>query len=89
MSCAKVSPPSSAPEKPTIPATFAQVAATLIWEFINNETKKEPVEAVAEAKVEAVSAASEKPLTAKELKDLLAQSKNAAENDEDCLMCGS
>jgi len=56
---------------------------------LNNETKKEPVEAVAEAKVEAVSAASEKPLTAKELKDLLAQSKNAAENDEDCLMCGS
>ncbi len=56
---------------------------------LNNETKKEPVEAIAETKVEAVSAASEKPLTAKELKDLLAQSKNAAENDEDCLMCGS
>ncbi|MEZ4816627.1 MAG: ribonucleoside-diphosphate reductase subunit alpha [Flavobacteriaceae bacterium] len=56
---------------------------------LNNETKKEPVAAVAETKVEAVSAASEKPLTAQELRNLLAQSKNAAENDEDCLMCGS
>ncbi|MEZ4777894.1 MAG: ribonucleoside-diphosphate reductase subunit alpha [Flavobacteriaceae bacterium] len=56
---------------------------------LNNETKKEPVAAVAEAKVEAVSAVSEKPLTAQELRNLLAQSKNAAENDEDCLMCGS
>ncbi|MEZ4874865.1 MAG: ribonucleoside-diphosphate reductase subunit alpha [Flavobacteriaceae bacterium] len=56
---------------------------------LNNENKKEPVAAVAETKVEAVSAVSEKPLTAQELRNLLAQSKNAADNDEDCLMCGS
>lgn len=56
---------------------------------LNNETKKEPVAAVAETKVEAVSAVSEKPLTAQELRNLLAESKDAAENDEDCLMCGS
>jgi len=41
------------------------------------------------SKVEAVSAVNEKPLTAAELRDMLAQGKNAAENDEDCLMCGS
>ncbi len=56
---------------------------------LKNETKKEPVAQAVESKVEAVSAASDKPLTAKELRDLLAQSKNAADNDEDCLMCGS
>ncbi|MEZ4857555.1 MAG: ribonucleoside-diphosphate reductase subunit alpha [Flavobacteriaceae bacterium] len=56
---------------------------------LNNEAKKEPVAAIAETKVEAVSAVSEKPLTAQELRSLLAQSKNAAENDEDCVMCGS
>ncbi|MAO07948.1 MAG: ribonucleoside-diphosphate reductase subunit alpha [Alteromonas sp.] len=58
---------------------------------LNNDKKQETVEAeaVKETKVEAVSAVSEKPLTAKELKELLAQSKEAADNDEDCLMCGS
>nr|MCH9660472.1 ribonucleoside-diphosphate reductase subunit alpha [Bacteroidota bacterium] len=56
---------------------------------LKNDAKKEPVPEMAEAKVEATSAISDKPLTAKEMKELLAQSKNAAENDEDCLMCGS
>jgi len=55
---------------------------------LSNEAKKEPV-AAATSKVEAVSAVNEKPLTAAELRDMLAQGKNAAENDEDCLMCGS
>ena len=31
----------------------------------------------------------EKSLTAQELREMLAQGKDAAENDEDCLMCGS
>jgi len=56
---------------------------------LNNEKKSEPTEAVEEKKVEAVSVASEKPLTAQELRELLAKSKDAANNDEDCLMCGS
>ena len=59
---------------------------------LKNETKKEPVAAAAamsETKVEATSAVSDKPLTAQELRELLAKSKDAAEDDEDCLMCGS
>lgn len=56
---------------------------------LNNEKKEEPVAVVEEAKVEAQSAASDKPLTAQELRELLAKSKEAADNDEDCLMCGS
>lgn len=56
---------------------------------LNNERKKEPEQVAQEAKVEAVSAASEKPLSAQELRELLAKSKEAADNDEDCLMCGS
>ena len=57
---------------------------------LNNEKKEQPTPAVVEeAVVEAQSAVSDKPLTAKELKEMLAQSKEAADNDEDCLMCGS
>ncbi|MEZ4795400.1 MAG: ribonucleoside-diphosphate reductase subunit alpha [Flavobacteriaceae bacterium] len=56
---------------------------------LNNERKKEPEQVAQEAKVEAVSAVSEKPLSAQELRELLAKSKEAADNDEDCLMCGS
>jgi ribonucleoside-diphosphate reductase alpha chain len=57
---------------------------------LKKETEKEPVAAVmVEGKAEAVKVNPEKPLTAQELRDLLAQSKNAADNDEDCLMCGS
>ncbi|MDC8005951.1 ribonucleoside-diphosphate reductase subunit alpha [Aureisphaera galaxeae] len=63
---------------------------------LKNETKKEPVAAtaaatapaMAETKVQATSAANDKPLTAQELRELLAKSKEA-EDDEDCLMCGS
>ncbi|NNM22421.1 MAG: ribonucleoside-diphosphate reductase subunit alpha [Flavobacteriaceae bacterium] len=56
---------------------------------LKNETKKEAVPAMAETtSVEGTSAASDKPLTAQELRELLAQSKEA-ENDDDCLMCGS
>ena len=58
---------------------------------LKSETKKEPVEAtaaMAETKVEATSAVSDKPLTAQELRELLAKSRDA-EDDEDCLMCGS
>jgi ribonucleoside-diphosphate reductase alpha chain len=40
------------------------------------------------ATVTATKAVNDKPLTAKELKTLLQESKEA-ENDEDCLMCGS
>ena len=55
---------------------------------LDNKKKKEPVPAMAEAEVKATSAASDKPLTAQELRDMLAQSRDA-EDDEDCLMCGS
>jgi ribonucleoside-diphosphate reductase alpha chain len=55
---------------------------------LDNKKKKEPVPAMVEAEVKATSAASDKPLTAQELRDLLAQSRDA-EDDEDCLMCGS
>ena len=57
---------------------------------LNNEKKEQPEPVVLEeAKVEVQSAVSDKPLTAKELKEMLAKSKEAADNDEDCLMCGS
>ncbi|MBX2829320.1 MAG: ribonucleoside-diphosphate reductase subunit alpha [Flavobacteriaceae bacterium] len=63
---------------------------------LKNQPKKEPAVAaasaggpvMAEAKVEATSAVNDKPLTAQELRELLAKSKEA-EDDEDCLMCGS
>ncbi len=56
---------------------------------LKKETEKEPVAVAVENKVEAVLVNPEKSLTAQELRELLAQSKNAADNDEDCLMCGS
>ncbi|RDK88306.1 ribonucleoside-diphosphate reductase subunit alpha [Marinirhabdus gelatinilytica] len=58
---------------------------------LKNNKKEQPVPATeaATATVTATKAVNDKPLTAKELRDLMEQSKNAAENDEDCLMCGS
>ncbi|MAZ73558.1 MAG: ribonucleoside-diphosphate reductase subunit alpha [Flavobacteriaceae bacterium] len=57
---------------------------------LKKEKKEEPVAAMVEAaEVTATKAVNDKPLTAKELRDLMEQSKNANENDEDCLMCGS
>lgn len=56
---------------------------------LKKEVKNEPIPAMAEAPVQATSLTSEtKPLTAKELRELLEKSKDA-ENDDDCLMCGS
>ena len=56
---------------------------------LKNDKKEQPEPAMAEATtVSASKAVNDKPLTAKELKTLLQQSKEA-EDDEDCLMCGS
>ena len=56
---------------------------------LKKETKSEPIPEKVVAPVEATSLTSEtKPLTAKELRELLEKSKEA-ESDEDCLMCGS
>ncbi len=56
---------------------------------LKKEVKNEPAPAMVEAPVEATSLTSEtKPLTAKELRELLEKSKEA-ESDDDCLMCGS
>jgi len=56
---------------------------------LKKEVKNEPIPAMAEAPVQATSITSDtKPLTAKELRELLEKSKDA-ENDDDCLMCGS
>jgi len=55
---------------------------------LKSKTKKEPVAAVAEATVDATLAASNKPLTPQELRELLTKSRDA-EEDDDCLMCGS
>ncbi len=54
---------------------------------LNNETKKEELEPQV-AVLDASSAETNKPLTAQELRELLAKSKTA-EADDDCLMCGS
>ncbi len=54
---------------------------------LKSEVKKEPVAAVAEASVDATSTASNKPLTPQELREMLAKSRDA--EDDDCLMCGS
>jgi len=54
---------------------------------LNNEAKKEELEPKV-AVLDASSAETNKPLTAQELRDLLAKSKTA-EADDDCLMCGS
>lgn len=53
---------------------------------LNNEKKEAPQPK--EAIVEGVSAVNEKPMSPQELRELLAKSKNADE-DDDCLMCGS
>ncbi|MAP55855.1 ribonucleoside-diphosphate reductase subunit alpha [Altibacter sp.] len=57
---------------------------------LKSETKKEPVAAVAAttAAVDATSATSNQPLTPQELREMLAKSRTADE-DDDCLMCGS
>ena len=56
---------------------------------LKSETKKEPVAAVAATTaVDATSATSNQPLTPQELRELLAKSRTADE-DDDCLMCGS
>ena len=52
---------------------------------LKKEEKKETVGA--EVKAEAVENVLTKPMTPQELREMLAQSKNAA--DDDCLMCGS
>lgn len=55
---------------------------------LNNEVKKElpsPKDAILE---EATNVVSNKPLSPQELREMLAKSKNA-EEDDDCLMCGS
>lgn len=54
---------------------------------LKSEAKKEPVAAVAETSVDATSAVSNKPLTPQELREMLAKSRDA--EDDDCLMCGS
>ena len=61
---------------------------------LKKEVKKEPiaevgsVAAVAETKVEATSAVSNKPMTPQELRELLTKSQNG-DPEDDCLMCGS
>ncbi len=56
---------------------------------LKSQAKKEPVAEVAEALVDtAISASSDKPLTPQELREMLAKSRDA-EEDDDCLMCGS
>ena len=52
---------------------------------LKKEEKKETVGAEVEAIV--AEELSTKPMTPQELREMLAQSKNAA--DDDCLMCGS
>jgi ribonucleoside-diphosphate reductase alpha chain len=56
---------------------------------LKQEVKKEPVAAMAAAGLEAdgISAASDKPLSPQELRDMIAKSKEG--EDDDCLMCGS
>ncbi len=54
---------------------------------LKQENKKEPVAAAADTAVEATTVASNKPLTPQELRDMLAKSRDA--EDDDCLMCGS
>lgn len=53
---------------------------------LNNEKKEEPQPK--EAVVEGAIGVNDKPLSPQELRELLAKSKNA-EEDDDCLMCGS
>jgi len=53
---------------------------------LDNQKKKQPVAAVATAGVDA-TAVSEQPLSPQELREMIAKSKDA--EDDDCLMCGS
>jgi len=53
----------------------------------NSGKKQQPDAVMAETKVDATTA-SDKPLTPQELRDMLAKSRSA-EEDDDCLMCGS
>ncbi len=53
---------------------------------LNNEKKEEPQPK--EAVVEGATGVNDKPLSPQELREMLAKSKTAAE-DDDCLMCGS
>jgi ribonucleoside-diphosphate reductase alpha chain len=55
---------------------------------LKNKGKKEVVKEVAEATIDVTSASSNKPLSPQELRDMLAKSREA-EEDDDCLMCGS
>jgi|TARA_R100000479_G_scaffold28896_1_gene11394 ribonucleoside-diphosphate reductase alpha chain len=58
---------------------------------LKKEVKKEPVKEtaeVAETEVDATSAVTNKPLSPQELREMLAKSRTA-EEDDDCLMCGS
>jgi ribonucleoside-diphosphate reductase alpha chain len=57
---------------------------------LKKEEKRQQAPAMAEATtVTATKAVNDKPLTAKELRNVMEQFKNTDENDEDCLMCGS
>ncbi len=55
---------------------------------LKKEAKKEPTVEAEEAKVEATSAVSDKPLTPEEFREMLTKSQNG-DPDDDCLMCGS
>ncbi len=55
---------------------------------LSNTSKKKPVSNMQEAVVVATKAENNKPLTPQELRELLEKSKNA-DQDDDCLMCGS
>ncbi len=55
---------------------------------LSNTSKKKPVSNMQEAEVVATKAENNKPLTPQELRELLEKSKNA-DQDDDCLMCGS
>jgi ribonucleoside-diphosphate reductase alpha chain len=54
---------------------------------LKKETKKEPVAAIAETEADVVSAVPGNALTPQELREMLAKSRDA--EDDDCLMCGS
>ncbi|CAM3362330.1 ribonucleoside-diphosphate reductase subunit alpha [Aequorivita lipolytica] len=54
---------------------------------LKKEEKKETVDAEVEVTAEVAEGVSTKPMTPQELRELLAQSKDAP--DDDCLMCGS
>ena len=55
---------------------------------LKKEAKKEPTVIPEKAKVEAISAVSDKPMSPQEFREMLAKSQGG-EPDDDCLMCGS